>query len=100
MKRYLAAITPLLLCGFVLFASRLFDHLGCAYAGKSVMECNITGLDVTGFVGVTLFYKPLFLFVAWFVSIPWLSYLALSDIEKAWAARTKKSVTSKRSKKA
>ncbi len=90
--RYLLSLAPLTaLLGMYFLAEWVFHALGCSTYGKEFLPCFVLGIDISVLLWVGMYLGQLLIPVAWFVSIPWLVWVALSHLEEWWKAKRQNS---------
>ena len=80
--RYIISLLPLAFIGGAIFlvewAVKTFN---CSARGKDLLPCFAHGMDITPLLGIGLFWCKLLLPVAWFISVPWVVYVAISHVQ-------------------
>ena len=90
-RRCLLSLLPLAFVGCaILLTEWAYSNFGCTTYGKEFLPCRAYGVDISTFLSFGMFWGKLLLPVAWFISIPWFLYVALSHIEVWWKARNGK----------
>ena len=86
--RYVVALFPLTIVLLVwLTAEWAYGAFGCTFRGKELLSCYAYGYDITGFLGIGLFWFKLFLLpVAWVVCVTWFVVIAINHLQSFGAA--------------
>jgi hypothetical protein len=89
--RYVFSLLPLAFIGGAVFlAEWVFERFNCIVRGKNLLPCIAHGMDIAPLLGIGLFWCKLLLPVAWFISVPWFVYVAISHVQ---ALRRNKRIT-------
>lgn len=80
--RYIMSLLPLsVIGGGILVSEWMFRTFDCTTLGKEFVPCFAHGFDITSVVVLGLFWFKFLLPVAWFISVPWFVYVAISHVE-------------------